>query len=666
MNYEKLEHFIQNETHAGRYDNYQAVMIKTLIEKNGKAPEAAIKSELQKANPEYSEDHFDGSYMFDVLKNNDTAEFNNETKMYTLLDHDSLSDEEKTKLIKICDDDIGTISDLKSTISGFQEWLQSAEGKSRLEKIKAEKRDFQAFMKILSPMDKKSVKFTDHVLFGLLPNRKNKNAIRVSPFGTKPFQNIKMRRSNEHYSEKDWNEIAYNFYSLADNFTKEPESLDGWIKDFVSGGFKGFQTGIISPILFCIDDKFPVINTPVTNAYNTISGILRWNNTISSKIGSYMDSKKKCQKLVDALNVDEFKDLGIFFLFCGWAAYPKLGTNRSDGNGDMPHKPDPKIEMFIKVLKQNKQIVLYGPPGTGKTFTAKKIAVQILSRESGDVSWIKKKFSAFQNEGSVDLVQFHPSYSYEDFIQGIKPVVNRDGSIEYKVIDGIFKKICKRKDLPNSTPKILIIDEINRGNLSKIFGELIYALEYREEKVKLPYANFDVNELNAFLIIPENLYIIGTMNTADRSISLFDTAMRRRFAFIPMMVDYDQIARKINLKKFDEQKLKAMLDSPLNSHDKKSILSLLAASKLNQKISKRLRMGREKQIGHTYLLEIINDEKQFLNVWKYQLLPLLYEFFALKPDDLKDILSENIVGKHNGLDLSEQKLLDLLRSIISA
>ncbi|MCY4490659.1 MAG: AAA family ATPase, partial [Thaumarchaeota archaeon] len=208
------------------------------------------------------------------------------------------------------------------------------------------------------------------------------------------------------------------------------------------------------------------------------------------------------------------------------------------------------------------------------------------------------------------------------------------------------------------------IDEINRGNLSKIFGELIYALEYRNEKIRLQYADFDDDKSNDFLVIPENLYIIGTMNTADRSISLFDTAMRRRFAFIPMMVDYNLVARKFGLDEFDEENLRDELESS-EPHKEKSILSLLVVYKLNKKISEDLRMGREKQIGHTYLLQILKNDEQFLNVWKYQIIPLLEEFYASKFEELEEILTKGIIDKYTGLkDFSEEELLDTLYSII--
>lgn len=322
---------------------------------------------------------------------------------------------------------------------------------------------------------------------------------------------------------------------------------------------------------------------------------------------------------------------------------------------------------IIENLELNHQVILYGPPGTSKTFNAKKTAVEMLLNESVDAKDVADKFKELQNQNKVDLIQFHPSYSYEDFVQGIKPVT-KNAVISYEVRDGIFKKICNTAKNDPDNNYLLIIDEINRGNLSKIFGELIYALEYRGEQIRLQYADFDDNDENDFLIVPKNLYVIGTMNTADRSVSLFDTAMRRRFAFVPMMVDYDLVTKEleIGLDKFDESALQNKLKSIINKHQKNSILSLLAVFKLNKIISKQIRMGREKQIGHTYLIRIIKKEQEFNNVWKYQIIPLLEEFYATKIDELKQILNKKIFNEQTGLeDFTEDELNELLNSIIS-
>ena len=188
------------------------------------------------------------------------------------------------------------------------------------------------------------------------------------------------------------------------------------------------------------------------------------------------------------------------------------------------------------------------------------------------------------------------------------------------------------------------------------------------EQIRLQYADFDDDVTNDFLTVPKNLYLIGTMNTADRSVSLFDTAMRRRFAFVPMMVKYDLVASElgIKIKNFTKEECEEKIKEAKDNHQKNSILSLFALYGINQKISKDLRMGREKQIGHTYLLKIINEKEQFVNVWKYQIIPLLEEFYSSKINELKEILTNNIFQEEEGLqDFTEEELKKFLDSIIN-
>lgn len=162
------------------------------------------------------------------------------------------------------------------------------------------------------------------------------------------------------------------------------------------------------------------------------------------------------------------------------------------------------LQESIQLLRDRKQLIYYGPPGTGKTY----IAMQLAKHLAGD---------------NVRLVQFHPAYTYEDFFEGYRPVP--EGGFMLK--PGPLRKLVDQaKDNP-ATPYFLIIDEINRGNLAKIFGELYFLLEYRDQNIDLLYATDD----DIGFTLPKNVFIIGTMNTADRSIALVDSAMRRRFAF---------------------------------------------------------------------------------------------------------------------------------------
>jgi len=189
-----------------------------------------------------------------------------------------------------------------------------------------------------------------------------------------------------------------------------------------------------------------------------------------------------------------------------------------------------------------KNIILYGPPGTGKTYEARRIALTKILGIDEDFSFnariTRAFFNYFLSLNQIRFVTFHPSYSYEDFIEGIKPEVRRR-SVIYTVKDGIFKQMAKlARRYPNKN-FVLIIDEINRGNIPSIFGELITLIEEDKREgepnaisVTLPYSQEKFS-------VPSNLYIIGTMNTADRSIALLDIALRRRFSFREIMPNYD-------------------------------------------------------------------------------------------------------------------------------
>lgn len=161
------------------------------------------------------------------------------------------------------------------------------------------------------------------------------------------------------------------------------------------------------------------------------------------------------------------------------------------------------------LLLRNRQVIFYGPPGTGKTYVARELARHI----AGD-----------PEQGRVEIVQFHPSYSYEDFIEGFRPTVS-DGSIGYSLEPGPLK-ILADAARQSDEPHVLLVDEINRANLPKVFGELLYLLEYRNEDIRLQYSHDRFS-------LPDNLFVVGTMNTADRSIALIDAALRRRFRFVP-------------------------------------------------------------------------------------------------------------------------------------
>ena len=172
------------------------------------------------------------------------------------------------------------------------------------------------------------------------------------------------------------------------------------------------------------------------------------------------------------------------------------------------------LSRWVKAIERKGQAVFYGPPGTGKTFVAERVAKHLVA--GGD--------------GVLSLVQFHPTYAYEDFIQGIRPQARAGGGLDYPLVPGRFLDFCEKAASRTGT-SVLIVDEINRANLSRVFGELMYLLEYRDREVPLAGGGS--------LRIPSNVRMIGTMNTADRSIALVDHALRRRFAFIELAPNFD-------------------------------------------------------------------------------------------------------------------------------
>ena len=182
------------------------------------------------------------------------------------------------------------------------------------------------------------------------------------------------------------------------------------------------------------------------------------------------------------------------------------------------------------LLDQFGQVILYGPPGTGKTRLARGVAAKILRLASVDeLEGEKERFQ---------FVQFHPSYNYEDFVRGIRMETDDNGQVAYKTENRVFGKMAERALANKGEPHVLVIDEINRANVSAVLGELIYGLEYRGKKVQTPY------EVDGGygLTVPSNLKVIGTMNTADRTIGQIDYAVRRRFAFVQCLPEPSVVA----------------------------------------------------------------------------------------------------------------------------
>jgi len=305
----------------------------------------------------------------------------------------------------------------------------------------------------------------------------------------------------------------------------------------------------------------------------------------------------------------------------------------------------------------DKNVIFYGPPGTGKTYTTAKKAVAICDNVAEEdltnYTEVMKRYNKLKENNRIEFITFHQSYGYEEFIEGIKPIVlNEDdesedesennkesktnikieNDIKYDVVDGIFKKFCdnarkaiietNNNDIPLEA-YVFIIDEINRGNISKIFGELITLIETTKRagkkeciSTKLPYSKEEFT-------VPDNVYIIGTMNTADRSIALMDTALRRRFYFEEMLPNYD-LLKDIFV---EDEGVKVNIGAMLKA--------------INERIE--YLYDREHTIGHAVFLELKenNNIDKLENIFKKSVIPLLQEYFYEDYDKIRLILGDN-------------------------
>ena len=326
-------------------------------------------------------------------------------------------------------------------------------------------------------------------------------------------------------------------------------------------------------------------------------------------------------------------------------------------------------DQYIEMLKECNEIyykfdddnfkfslntILYGPPGTGKTYNSIFYSVGIVDKDRSIIDMIEEKnnnildekiFLRFkelkevkEEERQIEFITFHQSYSYEDFVEGIRPTLaTKDNEVKedsedkkdlkYTIHSGIFKNICERAKNNQDKNYVLIIDEINRGNISKIFGELITLLEptkrlgeSEELKIRLPYSGEEFG-------VPKNLYILGTMNTADRSIALLDIALRRRFNFIEMPPRYE-LLNLINIETIGTESK--------NTENRETI----NLKKLLEAINTRIEflLDKDHLIGHSYFINIKTFE-DLKEVFRNSIIPLLQEYFYDDFEKIKFVLN---------------------------
>lgn len=288
-------------------------------------------------------------------------------------------------------------------------------------------------------------------------------------------------------------------------------------------------------------------------------------------------------------------------------------------------------ERIAEQLEETNQVVFYGPPGTGKTYHANEFADW----------WVHEHPGTVQEGEQIRFVTFHPSFSYEDFLEGLTSR-SEDGQITYKLEAGILKRFVEKvsaypdhssataEDFEKDTRYVLIVDEINRGNIANILGETVTLLESdkregaeNETTIRLAHSNDEFS-------LPSNLYIIGTMNTADRSIALVDAAIRRRFGFVSFPPNYDYLRETFNLMDEDLGSLAAA-----DTLDGLQAVSILALQEINDTIRNRADLGKGKQVGHSYL-DSGTSEDALVRAWKHEVLPLLEEYFFESFEEIAD------------------------------
>ena len=264
------------------------------------------------------------------------------------------------------------------------------------------------------------------------------------------------------------------------------------------------------------------------------------------------------------------------------------------------------LDDIKNLLQETKQVIFYGPPGTGKTFVAQKLATAL----AGDPA-------------RTMLVQFHPSTSYEDFFEGFRPLPAADGGIAYALQDGPLRLMAAAAESDPSHTYILVIDEINRAQLQKVLGELFFLLEYRDRQVRPLYRPDEPFSL------PANLWIIGTMNTADRSIALVDAALRRRFQFVPFTLDERA-----------DNPIAGLLRRWFRAHSEPEWVADLV-DQVNQELMTSLGMG-DLALGPSYFMVQDLDEARLRRIWRYRIEPLIEDIFFGEPERSEPFRFDNI------------------------
>ena len=395
------------------------------------------------------------------------------------------------------------------------------------------------------------------------------------------------------------------------------EKLCAAVQDMVDTRLKdsGFPVFALSRILHCLKPfTFPILGESVPDYLVFRSLGIELGDT--DELSQYIPN---CRRILEfRSNNFKFKNMRMFDVI----SWELLSAQEVPDPSDEP-APAPQLGTLDAPLNQ----ILYGPPGTGKTYNVVRYAVELAEgkRLSPDEEYgaIKRRYEQYASTGQIRFTTFHQSLSYEEFVEGIRPIVvdkygndtniaHADTTVIYRPYNGVFKSLCEKASKCPNMNFVAIIDEINRGNISRIFGELITLIEEskRGTKVILPYSQTE-------FYVPSNLYILGTMNTADRSIAMLDIALRRRFHFIEMMPQ----------------------PSLLGDCEGVDLCELLTA--LNERIE--YYYDREHAVGHAYFMGSsgsIRTIAELREVFSTKIIPLLQEYFFDDYERIRLILND--------------------------